>query len=57
LLRDNFALLKVERSIYEILQILSIFLLDKTPLKELLTNQDYKDVKELNCIQLKINNI
>lgn len=40
--------LKVERSIYEILQILSISLLDKTPLKELLTNQDYKDVKELD---------
>ena len=49
--------LKVERSTYEILQILSISLLDKTPLKELLTNQDYKDVKELNCIQLKINYI
>ena len=46
--------LKVDRSTYEILQILSISLLDKTPLKELLTNQDYKDVKELNYIQLKI---
>jgi hypothetical protein len=49
--------LKVDRSTYEILQILSISLLDKTPLKELLTNQDYKDVKELNCMQLKINYI
>jgi hypothetical protein len=49
--------LKIERSIYEILQILSISLLDKTPLKELLTNQNYKDVKELDCIQLKINYI
>jgi FOG: Transposase and inactivated derivatives len=49
--------LKVDRSTYEILQILSISLLDKTPIKELLTNQDYKDVKELNCIQLKINYI
>jgi len=49
--------LKVERSIYEILQILSISLLDKTPIKELLTNRDYKDVKELNYIQLKINYI
>jgi len=48
--------LKVEHSIYEILQILSISLLDKTPLKELLTNHDYKDVKELNYIQLRINN-
>lgn len=47
--------LKVDRSTYEILQILSISLLDKTPIKELLTNHDYKDVKELNYIQLKIN--
>lgn len=52
LIRNN---LKVDRSIYEILQILSISLLDKTPLNELLTNQNYKDVKELYCKQLKIN--
>ncbi|MFZ0472012.1 MAG: IS4 family transposase [Bacteroidales bacterium] len=49
--------LKIDRSSYEILQILNISLLDKTPIKELLTNQDYKDVKELDCIQLKINYI
>jgi hypothetical protein len=47
--------LKIDRSIYEILQILSISLLDKTPLNELLTNQNYKDVKELYNKQLKIN--
>ena len=47
--------LKVDRSTYEILQILSISLLDKTPLNELLTNQNYKDVKELYDKQLKIN--
>jgi len=47
--------LKIERSIYEILQILSISLLDKTPLNELLTNQNYQDVKELYNKQLKIN--
>ena len=47
--------LKVERSTYEILQILSISLLDKTPINELLTNQKYKDVKELYGKQLKIN--
>jgi hypothetical protein len=47
--------LKVERSTYEILQILGISLLDKTPVNELLTNEDYKDVKELNTNQLKIN--
>ena len=46
--------LQIDRSIYEILQILSISLLDKTPLNELLTNQNYKDVKELYCKQLKI---
>ncbi|HEM49294.1 MAG TPA: IS4 family transposase [Caldithrix sp.] len=47
--------LKIERSTYEILQILSISLLDKTPLNELLTNQNYQDVKELYNKQLKIN--
>lgn len=46
--------LKVDRPIYEILQILSISLLDKTPIREILTNCDYKDVKELNYKQLKI---
>jgi hypothetical protein len=46
--------LKVDRPIYEILQILSISLLDKAPVKEILTNCDYKDVKEQNNIQLKI---
>ncbi len=46
--------LKVDRSTYEILQILSISLLDKTPLNELFTNQNYKDVKELYGKQLKI---
>jgi len=46
--------LKVDRSIYEILQILSISLLDKTPIKEILTKYDYKDVKELNNKQLII---
>ena len=46
--------LKVDRPIYEILQILSISLLDKTPIREILTNFDYKDVKEPNYKQLKI---
>lgn len=46
--------LKVDRSIYEILQILSISLLDKAPIKEILTKCDYKDVKELNNKQLII---
>jgi len=47
--------LKVDRSIYEILQILSISLLDKTPVREILTKCDYKNVKEQNINQLKIN--
>jgi len=46
--------LKVDRRIYEILQILSISLLDKTPVKEILTKCDYKDVKEQNTNQLII---
>jgi hypothetical protein len=46
--------LKVNRSIYEILQILSISLLDKTPIREILTKYDYKNVKEQNNNQLKI---
>jgi hypothetical protein len=46
--------LKVDRSIYEILQILSISLLDKTPVKEILTKCDYNNVKELENKQLII---
>ena len=46
--------LKIDRSIYEILQVLGISLLDKTPVKELFTIIDYKDVKELNYNQLSI---
>jgi IS4 transposase len=46
--------LKVIRSIYEILQILSISLLDKAPIKEILTRCDYNNVKELYNNQLII---
>ena len=46
--------LKVDRTIYEILQILSISLLDKTPIKEILTKCDYNNVKELQNKQLII---
>lgn len=38
--------LKIERSTYEILQVLGISLLDKTPVRELFTNMNYNDVKE-----------
>jgi hypothetical protein len=34
---------------------LGMSLLDKTPVNELFTKTDYKDVKELNSNQLKIN--
>ena len=46
--------LKSERRIYEILQILSISLLDKTPVKEMITNTDYTNKDELKSNQLKI---
>ena len=46
--------LRIDRSTYEILQVLGISLLDKTPVKELFTNIEYKDIKELNFNQLKI---
>ena len=38
--------LKSDKSIYNILQVLSISLLDKTPVNQLLNNIDYKHVKE-----------
>jgi hypothetical protein len=38
--------LKIERTIYEILQILGKSLLDKTPINQLLNKSDNKDVKE-----------
>jgi hypothetical protein len=46
--------LKINCSTYEILQVLGISLLDKTPVKELFTNIDYNDVKELNYNQLSL---
>lgn len=46
--------LKIERSTYEILQVIGISLLDKTPVNELFANIDYKDVKELDCKQLSL---
>lgn len=46
--------LKIDRSTYEILQVLGISLLDKTSVKELFTNMNYKDVKELFDNQLSL---
>ena len=37
--------IKTDKSTYKILQVLSLSLLDKTPVKEILTNNDYKNVK------------
>lgn len=47
--------MKIERSTYEILQVLGISLLDKTSVNELLAVVDFKDDKEQNYNQLKIN--
>jgi transposase len=47
--------MKTNYSIYETLQILSVSLFDKTPIHELLLNQIYQNVKEQNCMQLKMN--
>jgi len=47
--------LKLQQSIYEIIQIVGLSLVDKTPLKTLFENPENQDVKEQNIIQLKIN--
>jgi len=47
--------LKINRSTYEMLQILGISLLDKTPVAELLKIIDYKDFKEQFSNQLSLN--
>ena len=40
--------LKIERNIYTILQVVGFSLHDKTPIKQLFTSNDYKNVKEQN---------
>lgn len=47
--------LRLKQSTYEVLQILSVSLLDKTQLCKLFQNLLSQDVKEQNIIQLKIN--
>ena len=44
--------LKSKHSIYEILQILGISLLDKTPIRQLITDTDYKNTEEPDNILL-----
>jgi len=46
--------LKINRSTYEMLQIISASLFDKTHLNDLLQSPVYKNVKEQKCKQLKI---
>jgi len=46
--------LKVDRRIYEILQIISISILEKTPIREILTKCDYNKFKEREDKQLII---
>ena len=41
--------LHLKRSTYEVLQILSISLMDKTPLVDLFERTDFNNVKELDC--------
>ena len=47
--------LKIERSTYEILQVIGISLLDKIPINKLFINADYKNKKNKNSNQLTIN--
>lgn len=44
--------LKLTQTLYEILQLISLSALDRTPIKKLFLNEDNQDVKEHNCNQL-----
>ena len=44
--------MQLKRSTYEVLQILSISLTDKTNLRDLFDKTDFNDVKELDCLLL-----
>lgn len=46
--------LNLSQSLYEILQLISISMFDKTPLKALFANENYQDVKEQFYNQLKL---
>ncbi len=46
--------LKLEHTLYEILQYISVTPFERTPLSQVFLNNDMQDVKELNAIQLKI---
>jgi len=44
--------LKLTQTLYEILQLISLSALDRTPIKKLFLNEDKQDVKEQNYNQL-----
>ena len=44
--------LKLPHSLYEILQMISLSVFDRTPIKRLFLNEKHQDVKEQNCNQL-----
>ena len=46
--------LNLSQSLYEILQMASLSVFDRTPLKKLFSEEKYQDVKELLCNQLKM---
>ena len=47
--------LQIKLSIYEMLQILSVSLFDKTQLNQLFQIPVYQNIKEQSCNQLKMN--
>ena len=47
--------LKIDRSTYEILQVLGVSLIDQTAVNELFEKLDYNNVKEQNYKQLSLN--
>lgn len=47
-------ILKLDKTIYEILQILSVSAFDKTPINQLLTESDLHKIENPNCNQLKM---
>ena len=47
-------LLKIRASLYKILQILSVFVFEKTPISQLLTESNYKYEQPRNANQLML---
>ena len=47
-------ILKLDKTIYEILQILSVSAFDRTPVNQLLTERDLQKNTNNNCNQLKM---